>query len=103
MSDSALTVDEGNYLRLAQNASFELERFLNSPGIITAMMVPNQTRRVFGDNGASVSAMKALQEVLILLLATIHLEKSGRVQNRAPSVSKPWYEVRPRSIAENSF
>jgi len=107
MDDSMLNIDPGNYLGLAQNANSELLRFIAARELRASMSVPNGTRLIFGNGGASVSGLIDLQSELGALLQRIQHDLRNLNENfsmtKTASVPSAWTEVRPRAVLANSF
>jgi hypothetical protein len=107
MSTEALLVRENAYLPLAKNVLAELKRFILNDAIRNGLEVPNQMRKVFGSEGATLESLKALHRELDELISRIEIERltpfsksaSLLAENRLPS----WRERRPRVIQKYSF
>jgi len=103
---SDLNVALGQYLQLAINVNEFLKKCISDSTLRDSLDVPNGTRKIFGDKGASLASLKALQGELDGLLGRINQEKSAslvllnEVMNRAGfgQTVAPWAEARSRRV-----
>lgn len=108
MSEPALTVLAGAYIQLAKNAGAELKRFIDNDSVRNSLNVPNGTRRIFAEGGATLDGLRQLHKELSELIIRIEAEqyvsqllKSGSVIS---SRKMPlWEERRPDVIARHSY
>jgi hypothetical protein len=107
MSESALTVQRDAYLTLAKNARDELKRFIDNEALRNALKVPNGTRSVFGDGGATVESLRQLHSELLSLIFRIDLARGLSSSNTITASSRKllpeWEERRPKIVLEHSF
>jgi hypothetical protein len=106
MTDAALSVPENAYTTLAKNVYCELKRFVDNSAIRDSLMVPNETRKVFGPDGTSLEALKELQTSLGDLLAGLSHQVSfsnKRAAHLNVPVIRPWRETLPGSVRMHSF
>jgi hypothetical protein len=103
---SDLNVAPGQYLQLAININGFLTKCINGSTLRDSLDVPNGTRKIFGDKGASLASLKALQGELDGLLVRINQEKSAslvllnEVMNRSGfgQTVAAWAETRSRRV-----
>lgn len=108
MADEKLTVRPDSYFQLAENACSELQRFKDGNYLRESMNVPNGTRKVFGDDGATIKGLNSLHKELDDLLGRINIEKMMMLLERAGRLKKAshlptWNESLPVSVIEHSF
>jgi len=105
--DADLTVGDGQYLQLAINVNGFLTKCINDSRLRDSLEVPNGTRKIFGDQGATLARLRTLQSELEDLLSRITREKSAAVvafnemTNRTGfgQTIAPWAETRSRRVA----
>lgn len=106
MPQADLTVGSGQYLQLALNVNGFLKKCINDSVFRDSLYVPNGTRLLFGEKGASLVNLKTLQNELDDLLGRINLEKSAslvllnELANRTGfgQTIAPWAETRSRRV-----
>jgi hypothetical protein len=102
-----LLVNEGEYLHLAMNINDFLKQCISNQALRDPLKVPNGTRLIFCDKGASLSDLKALQAELEKLLTLIDQEDSKPLVLLNEKISEfgfgqeraPWAETRSRRVA----
>lgn len=106
MSDAALQVPSGAYLMLAKNGAYELKRFIDNESVRNALEVPNGTRKVFGQNGATLQDLKELHSSLEDLLVNIGRPLSYLIEEEERHggiTRRKWAELRPESVKAHSY
>lgn len=104
MDESELNVPAGAYLRLARNTSVYLHSLIGDTQLRESLFVPNGTRRIFGEDGASLASLKEITVDLDSLLGEISVEASRQI-SLSESVegfrkTAAWNEVRARRVQE---
>ena len=107
MQDTALTVRADAYVQLATNGRDELKRFLDNQQLRDGLMVPNGTRKVFGDGGATVEGLRGLHRELAELIVLVNRELLVSFARYFESTTSenlpPWIEKRAQIITANSY
>ena len=107
MSEPSLTVAPGSYVALAKNALAELKRFIQNQAVRESLLVPNQTRTIFGGKGATLESLKALAAELEEALGSFRKLASASIiemQEQFNFSSGPaWTEIRPPSVKAHMF
>jgi hypothetical protein len=108
MAESALTVSAGSYVQLAKNARDELKRFIDNTQLRESMNVPNGTRRVFGEGGATLEGLRQLHAEVADLVRRVEMEQyvAQLLESRAFAAQRKmptWEERLPEVVQKHSY
>lgn len=104
MADADLTVAPGSYLKLARNVSNYLNKLISDTALRESLFVPNGTRKIFGDEGANLTALREITVELDSLLGEIS-SSEARLISFSESVTNftktaSWKEARARRVRD---
>jgi hypothetical protein len=104
MAESDLNVSPGAYLKLAKSTSGFLNSLIANSQLRDSLYVPNGTRKVFGDAGATLASLKEITAELDTLLAEISVTESYLITLDEASggfdKTASWNETRARRVQE---
>ncbi|MBE7157159.1 MAG: hypothetical protein INR62_01765 [Rhodospirillales bacterium] len=113
MPDSALMVEPGDYLGLALKVTAELKSLIDNTAKREALWVPNDTRRVFGPDAATVEGLKALHTEADAIVRDAQIETmvqlyqfSARGQAgmaKKAAADRAWFETLPQSVKTHMY